>query len=209
MAIIIANRVIMVETVPAMASPPVEKMAPISGVMRVAPQVGQPAPRAIKPATMLALSRSAELCLFLLQRRTIRPIRMPCNTAMAKIGSQSKKGWPKPKIDKKLSQMIKRLSGRPRAAISLNLAVPLASRFINVPKKIKLGIKPYQKRFSLVASKIPLPAKTKSSSHFLQFIARIIAQIMYKYENYEYSSETIDYLDNYCYVLSRIFCSVF
>ena len=92
MAIMMARMVTIVDTVPAMASPPVEKMVPINGVMRVAPQVGQPAPRAIRPATMPALSRLAELCFFWSQRRTIRPIRIPCNTEMANIGSQSRKG---------------------------------------------------------------------------------------------------------------------
>ena len=60
--------------------------------------------------------------------------------------------------------------------MSSNLEVPPESRFIKIPKKIKLGIKPYQKRFSLVASRMPLPASTKSSNHFLQFINSIIAQ---------------------------------
>jgi hypothetical protein len=39
-----------------------------------------------------------------------------------------------------------------------------------VPKNIKDGTKPAQKRFSLVASKMPFPAKTKPSNHFLQLI---------------------------------------
>lgn len=56
--------------------------------------------------------------------------------------------------------------------IRLNFEVPPESRFIKSPKNKKLGIKPYQKRFSLVASRIPLPAKAKSSNHFLQFILK-------------------------------------
>lgn len=52
----------------------------------------------------------------------------------------------------------------------LKREVPPESRFNKSPKNKKLIIKPHQKRFSLVASKIPLPAKVKSSSHFLQFI---------------------------------------
>ena len=48
---------------PAMARLPVEKMAPRSGVRRVTPQVGQPAPIAIRPVMMPAFSRLAELSL--------------------------------------------------------------------------------------------------------------------------------------------------
>ena len=170
----------MADIVPAMARLPVEKIAPIRGVIRVAPQVGQPAPRAMSPVMMPARSMFSEFLeafcsFFLFQRRVIRPIRMPCKIEIAKIGSQSKKGWLKPKIAKNESLMILRLSGKPRAAMSSNLAVPPARRFISRPKKRKLGIKPYQKRFSFAASKIPLPAKTNSSSHFLQFIMAIIA----------------------------------
>ena len=56
----IARIVTMVEMVPAMARLPVLKMAPMSGVMRVAPQVGQPAPRAMRPVMMPAFSRFSE-----------------------------------------------------------------------------------------------------------------------------------------------------
>lgn len=79
-----------------------------------------------------------------------------------------------PKIARKLLPRIFKLSGKPRTLMSSNLEKPPASKFINMPKKIKLGTKPHQKRFSLVASKIPLLAKTNSSSHFLQFIGTII-----------------------------------
>ena len=83
----------MVEMVPAMASPPVEKIAPRSGVRSVVPQVGQPAPRAISPVIMPALPRLAEFCSrFLFQSRTMRPIRIPCKIQMLKTGSQSRKG---------------------------------------------------------------------------------------------------------------------
>ena len=51
---IIAMMVTTIEIVPAIARLPVEKMAPIRGVMRVAPQVGQPAPRAIRPVMIPA-----------------------------------------------------------------------------------------------------------------------------------------------------------
>ncbi len=80
-----------------------------------------------------------------------------------------------PKMARKLSPMILRLSGKPMAAMSSNLAVPPERRFISRPKKKKPGTKPYQKRFSLAASKIPLPAKANSSSHFLQFIVNILS----------------------------------
>ena len=172
---IIASQVTMVEMAPAIARLPVEKMAPISGVSRVVPQVGQPAPRAISPVMMPAFSRLAEFwSFFFFHKRTIRPIRMPCKTEIAKIGSQSRNGWLKPKIPRRLSPMILRLPGRPTADISSNLAVPPESKFIRRPKNKKAGTKPYQKRFSLVASKMPLPAKTNSSHHFLQFIHPII-----------------------------------
>ena len=62
--------------------------------------------------------------------------------------------------------------------MSSNFPVPLASRFINMPKKIKDGMNPYQKRFSFVAKRIPFPAKTNPSSHFLQFIRIIITLIV-------------------------------
>ena len=165
----------MVEIVPAMARPPVEKMAPISGVMRVVPQVGQPAPSAMSPVMMPAFSTLSELVesvlvRFLLQSKAIKPIRIPCNIEIEKIGSQSSTGWPIPKMAKKHSARILRLAGKPDIRISSNLVSPPESRFMRKPKNKKLGIKPHQKRFSLLASKIPLPAKANSSSHFLQFI---------------------------------------
>ncbi len=93
----IASQVTIVEIVPAIARPPVEKIAPMSGVMRVVLQVGQPAPRAISPVIMPAFSTFAELVesvfwRFLLQRRTIRPIRIPCKSEIEKTGNQSKNG---------------------------------------------------------------------------------------------------------------------
>lgn len=57
MAIMMAITVRTEETAPAMARLPVEKMAPMRGVMRVTPQVGQPAPRAMRPVMMPALPR--------------------------------------------------------------------------------------------------------------------------------------------------------
>lgn len=66
--------------------------------------------------------------------------------------------------------MILRLSGKPIADMSSNLEKPPANNSISKLKMKKLGINPYQKRFSLVASKMPLPAKEKPSSHFLQFM---------------------------------------
>ena len=168
----------MVEIVPAMDRLPVEKITPIRGVMRVVPQVGQPAPRAMRPVMMPAFSRLAAFwSFFFFQSRTIRPIRVPCKIAMKKMGSQSRKGWLTPKMAKKLSPMILRPLGKPSTLINSNLARPAFNKFISKPKKRKLGIKPYQKRFSLVASKMPLAAKTKPSSHFLQFINTIIAQL--------------------------------
>ena len=100
----------------------------------------------------------------------MRPIRIPWRVQIRKIGSQSKNGWLMPKIEKKLSPRMWKTCGKPNANMRSNLDVPPASRFINMPKKINVGIKPYQKRRSLVASKIPLPAIKKSSNHFLQFI---------------------------------------
>ncbi len=195
MAMITARAVTILEMVPAMARPPVEKMAPRSGVRSVTPQVGQPAPRAMRPVMRPALPRFSALLVcsvfaglfgflgmdvvlldldltggFLCQRRTMIPMRMPCKIEMVKIGSQSRKGSPTPKIAMKLSQMICRPPGKPRMPIISNLAVPPERRFINNPKNRKLGTKPYQKCFSLVASKMPLPANTNSSHHFLQFI---------------------------------------
>ena len=93
MAMMIARAVTMAETVPAMARLPVEKIAPRRGVSKVTPQVGQPAPRAIKPVTMPARSRLAAFWdFFLFQSKTMRPIRIPWRMEMAKMGSQSKKG---------------------------------------------------------------------------------------------------------------------
>lgn len=164
----------MVETVPVMARPLVEKIAPINGVSRVVPQVGQPAPSAISPVIMPAFSRLAEFCsFFLFQRKTMSPINVPCKMDIAKIGNQSRNGWFMPKMAIKLEPKICKLAGNPRADMSSNLANPPESKFIKNPKNKNDGTKPYQKRFSLVVSKIPLPAKTNSSSHFLQFIQRL------------------------------------
>ncbi len=92
-AIIIASQVTIVEMAPAIERLPVEKMAPINGVIRVVPQVGQPAPRAMRPVMMPALSRLAEFwALFFCQSKMIRPMRVPCSNAMQKTGSQSKNG---------------------------------------------------------------------------------------------------------------------
>ena len=81
-------------------------------------------------------------------------------------------------MPRKLSPMILRLPEKPIARMSSNLAMPPESKFIRRPKNKKAGIKPYQKRFSLVASKMPLPAKTNSSHHFLQFIQTIITYVI-------------------------------
>ncbi len=92
-AIMMARIVTMVEMVPTTARPPVEKIAPRSGVSRVVPQVGHPAPRAMSPATTPALPRFSAFCFFFLfQSKTIRPIRIPCKMLIKKIGSQSRKG---------------------------------------------------------------------------------------------------------------------
>lgn len=161
----------MVEIVPAIVKLPVEKIAPISGVSNVVPQVGHPAPNAISPVIIPAFSIFSVLfCCFFFQRRTIRPIRVLCKSVIKKIGSQSRKTWLMPKMARKVSRIILRLSMRPSENIRLILEVPLEIRFIRKLNTRKLGINPYQKRFSLVASKIPLLAKTKSSNHFLQFI---------------------------------------
>ena len=170
-AIRIARTVTRVEIAPVRARPPVEKRAPRSGVKRVVPQVGQPAPRAIKPVIIPALPRLSALCSrFFFHNRTISPIKVPCKMQRAKIGSQSRKALLKPKMFRKESPIILRQLGKPRADISSNFEKPAERRFIKSPKKRKLVIKPYQKRFSLVASKMPLPAKVKSSKNFLQFI---------------------------------------
>ena len=55
-AIMTAMMVTRVEIVPATARPPVEKIVPMSGVIRVAPQVGQPAPSAMRPVMIPARS---------------------------------------------------------------------------------------------------------------------------------------------------------
>ena len=171
-----ARMVTMVEMVPAMERLPVETKAPIRGVIIVVPQVGQPAPRAISPVMMPAFSRLAAFCSrFFFQRRTMSPMRIPWSRAMQKTGSQSRKGWLMPKIPRKLSPMMRSPSGKPRIRMSSNFERPPDKRFIKRPKNKKLGMKPYQKSFSLVASRMPLPAKTKPSNHFLQFINTIIA----------------------------------
>lgn len=218
-AIMTASQVTIVEMVPAIARLPVLKMAPRSGVRRVTPQVGQPAPRAMRPVMRPARSRLEELSealtegtpgviladlaslalavlvvldaldvlavlagaflaegwgeRFLFQRRTMIPIKIPCRIAIEKTGSQSRKGWLMPKMARKASPRILRPFGKPKANMSSNLVVPLDNKFISIPKKKKLGMKPYQNRFSLVASKIPLPARPNSSNHFLQFIYRL------------------------------------
>lgn len=110
-----ASQVTIVEMAPVMARLLLEKMAPIRGVRSVVPQVGQPAPRAIRPVIRPAFSRLAELSeagvaaeedlagladlverlaegRFLFQRRVMRPMRTPCKIEMEKIGSQSRKG---------------------------------------------------------------------------------------------------------------------
>ena len=94
-ATITATMVTIVEMAPVIAKLPEEKMAPISGVIRVVPQVGQPAPSAMRPVIMPAFSTLAEFepaVRFLCQRRTMRPIRMPWSKAIRNIYSQSKKG---------------------------------------------------------------------------------------------------------------------
>lgn len=93
----IATQVMMVEMVPVIARPPEEKMAPMSGVIKVVPQVGQPAPRAMSPAMMPALLRFSEFLglfwRFLFQSKTMRPNKIPCRVEIAKMGSQSRKAW--------------------------------------------------------------------------------------------------------------------
>ena len=80
-----------------------------------------------------------------------------------------------PKIPRKLSPIMRRPSGKPKMRMSSNLDKPPDNKFIKRPKNRKLGMKPRQKSFSLVASRMPFPAKTKSSNHFLQFMNIIIA----------------------------------
>ena len=177
-AMVMARTVTMVEMVPAMERLPVETKAPMSGVIKVVPQVGQPAPRAMRPVIMPAFSMLAAFCSrFFFQRRTMRPIRMPWSKAIQKTGSQSRKGWLIPKMPRKLSPIMRNPSGKPKIRMSSNFDKPPDKRFIKRPKNKKLGTKPYQKSFSLVASRIPLPAKTKPSNHFLQFINIIIAYV--------------------------------
>ena len=177
-----ASQVIAVEIVPAKDKPPVEKTAPMSGVISVVPQVGQPAPSAISPVIIPAFSTFAELgefrFFFFCQRKTMRPIKILCSIARQKIGSQSRNGWLMPRIASRFSPIILRLSGKPSILMSSNFESPPDSIFIKKLKIIKLGMKPYQKRFRLVARKMPLPAKIKPSSHFLQFIMVIIAQVL-------------------------------
>lgn len=113
-AMIIASQVTIVEMVPAIERLPVEKMAPMRGVIKVVPQVGQPAPRVMRPVTIPAFSRLAEFCsFFFFQRRTMRPMRIPCKIAMKKIGSQSRKALLTPKILRKLSPIMRRPFGKP------------------------------------------------------------------------------------------------
>jgi len=166
-----ARIVTMAEIAPAIARLPVEKIAPISGVKRVVPQVGQPAPSAISPVMIPAFSRLAELfSRFLCQRKTIRPIKTPWRKESAKIGSQSRKTWFMPKMARKASLIIFRLPEKPVAAINSNFEKPPERRFISRPKRRKAGINPAQKRFDFVTRRIPFPAKRNSSSHFLQFM---------------------------------------
>ena len=172
----------MVEIVPAIERLPVEKMAPIKGVMRVVPQVGQPAPRAMRPVTIPAFSILAEFCsFFFFHNNTIRPMRIPCKIAIQKTGNQSRMGCPIPKIAKRFSPMMRRLPVNPWIRISSNFDRPPDKRFISKPKKRKLGMKPYQKRFSLVARRMPLLASANPSSHFLQFMLIIVAQMTITY----------------------------
>ena len=167
--------VIMVEMAPVIARLLEEKIAPMRGVMRVVPQVGQPAPRAIRPVIMPAFSTLAELeavapWRFLCQRSTMRPMRVLWRRVIKKVKSQSRMGTLKPKMPRKAFRMSLRLFGKPSKPIISKLVVPAERKFSRVPKIINDGTKPVQKRFSLVASRMPLPAKTKPSNHFLQFM---------------------------------------
>ena len=123
-----ASVVTMMEIVPVIASPLVEKMAPRSGVRRVVPQVGQPAPRAMRPVMIPAFSTPLALLVlserFLSQRKTMSPMRVLWSRQMAKVGSQSRKGWLMPKLERKASPRILRLFGKPRVPMSSNLAKP-------------------------------------------------------------------------------------
>lgn len=91
-----ARMVTMVEMVPAMARLPVDTKAPMRGVSKVAPQVGQPAPRAIRPVMMPAFSRPSAFwpfcSRFLSHNKMMRPMRIPCKMLIRKIGSQSRNG---------------------------------------------------------------------------------------------------------------------
>ena len=112
-AMMIARMVTMEEMAPAMARLPVLKMAPRRGVSKVAPQVGQPAPSAIRPVMMPAFSRFSEFwpgfSRFLSQSKIMSPIRMPWRMAIRKIGSQSENAWSTPKMARKLLPMICKL----------------------------------------------------------------------------------------------------
>ena len=129
MAIIMASQVVIVEMAPVMARPPVEKIAPMRGVSKVVPQVGQPAPRAMSPVMIPAFSMFSEfleallLSRFLSQRRTIIPIKIPCKIEIAKMGSQSRKGWLMPKIAiNELPRILKDLAS-PALHFSLTAAI--------------------------------------------------------------------------------------
>ena len=78
MATIKASVVAIVERLLAMVRLPVETKVLMRGAIRVVPQVGQPAPRAMRPVMIPAFSRLAAFCFFFLcQRRTMRPMRVP------------------------------------------------------------------------------------------------------------------------------------
>lgn len=97
-----------------------------------------------------------------------------------------------PKTLRKASLKIMMVPSKPVAYMSWNLEKPAESKFISMAKKINVGIKPYQKRFSLVAIKIPFAAKTKSSHHFLQFIPLIITHFaVFMHNNYVYLSSIV------------------
>ena len=188
-ATIMATTVMMAEMAPVMARLPDEKMAPMSGVIRVVPQVGQPAPSAMRPVMMPAFSMLAELDVaapwrFLCQRSTMRPMRVLWRIVMKKVKSQSRIGTLIPKIPRKASRMSLRLFGKPSKPIISKFVVPAERKLSKVPKIRNDGMKPIQKRFSLVVSKMPLPAKTKPSNHFLQFMVIIITYFYCTYFYY-------------------------
>ena len=115
----------MVEIVLAMVRLPVLKSTPSSGVSKVVPQVGQPAPMAIRPVIMPARSRLAAFCSLLFShKRATSPMRIPCKSEILKIGNQSRKGWLMPKVAMMALPIILRLFGKPRAPMSSNLAKP-------------------------------------------------------------------------------------